>query len=669
MKKGTILPVFLLICAFFSLSAISPPRPAPPAQTEIKPPQDLLQHEVTVTLKLVQVYVTDPEGNPARDLEISDFILYDNGKLQEITAFERHFMPVPEEILEGTKPSPARLVPSLMNRRFIFIIDYEGNDLEAVAKSKKAILLFMDTRVQQGDEIALCSFSIVRGLVLHEFLTPEHQKVRAALQRALDIPGISGGWDFGRVILDGETLGQRPPSPENSDRRAAVMFSSSGPQSSSLALARRLQELGTGLRHIPGQKNVILFSRGFGRDVLTRGSHANYVFTEMARELASASSPVFSVDTTTGGAKSKVFTDGSLEYLSSLTGGKFYHDVNYESNIAADIQTATSNYYVLGYLIASNWDGKFHEIKVEVQKPGCKVFGQRGYFNPLPFHKLSVMEKQLHLLGLALGEKTNPDRRLDFSMIALPFSSDKELNTMLISEIPVQRIREVVGDDTELITLVFDQNMTIVGGNRAVIDWKGNGREKAYHYSAVSLEPGSYDFKIVVRNLETGASALASGTASLPERKGKGLQLFPPLLLKSGKGALYLKASLHGKVPRGLDAPSIMDVFSVNPNEFTPYVEKVLPRDSEVWASVRCAFAGGTSEGIKLSAFLEDQLTEERVALPLTVVSEKETNNVKIYFIRFRVPDLEADEYLFYLVGEDPASGESSIIRCDFFIR
>jgi len=666
-RRGTSF-VFLLICGFSSSATISQ-APALSAQAKRKPPQDLLQHEVTVTVKLVQVYVTDPKGNPARDLEISDFILYDNGKLQEITGFEKHFLPVPEVTLEETKPSPARRVPSLMNRKFIFVIDYEGNDLEAVAKSRKAILQFMDTQVQPGDEIALFSFSIVRGLVVHEFLTADHQKVRAALRKTMDIPGISGGWDFGRVILEGETLGQTPAAAENSDRRAAVMLGGSGPQGSSLALARRLQELGTGLRHIPGQKNIILFSRGFGSAVLQRGSYENYIFTAMAKELTSASSPVFSVGTTTGEAKAKVFGDGSLEYLSTLTGGKFYHDVNYESKIAADIQTATSNYYVLGYSIASTWDGKFHDIKVEVQKPGYKVYAQRGYFNPLPFHKLSAVEKHLHLLDLALGEKTYSDWRLDFPMIALPFSNNKESNTVLIAEIPVQRIREAIGDNTELISLVFDQNRTIVDSKKEVINWETNDRKKAYHYSIVSLAPGSYDCRVVMRNLETGAGALASGTARVPERKAKGLQLFPPLLLRPESGALYLKQSDLKKATAGPGAFSLSDIFSIDPNQYTPHMEKALPQKSEVWASVRCTYSGSSGGGIKLAASLVDQTTAEKVALPLTIVSEKEKDNVKTFLIRFGVPELEPDEYPLYFIAEDPGSGEISVVGCDFVLQ
>ena len=240
---------------------------------------------------------------------------------------------------------------------------------------------------------------------------------------------------------------------------------------------------------------------------------------------------------------------------------------------------------------------------------------------------------------------------------------------MLISEIPVQRIREAVGNDTELISLVFDQNRTIVDSKRETINWQANDRNKVYHYSVISLAPGRYDCRIVLRNLETGASALASGTAGIPDRKEKGLQLFPPLLLRPEKGALYLRATPLEKPPGGLDTPFLMDVFSTDLNEYTPYIEKALPQRNEVWASVRCAFAGNSGGGIRLTAFLVDQTTAERVAIPLTILSEKEKNNVKTYLVRFRVPELEPDEYPLYFIAEDPGSGETSVVGCDFVIQ
>jgi hypothetical protein len=136
------------------------------AKAKAKAAQDSLQYEVAVTVKLVQVYVTDSKGNPASDLEMSDFALYDNGKLQTITGFEKHFLSAPEGATRATpevkvaeaKLAPGRDVTSLMNRKFIFLIDYGRNDIEGVAKSKNAALEFMNTKVQASDEVALFTF-------------------------------------------------------------------------------------------------------------------------------------------------------------------------------------------------------------------------------------------------------------------------------------------------------------------------------------------------------------------------------------------------------------------------------------------------------------------------------------------------------------------------------
>jgi hypothetical protein len=240
---------------------------------------------------------------------------------------------------------------------------------------------------------------------------------------------------------------------------------------------------------------------------------------------------------------------------------------------------------------------------------------------------------------------------------------------VLISEIPVQKIREAIGDDTELISLVVDQNKSVVDSQREVINWEAYDRAKVYHYSVVSLAPGSYDFRVVIRNLETGASALAAGTAIVLERKEKRLQLFPPLLLRPEKAVLYLRASLGENASRGQDVPSLADVFTIDPNEYTPYVEKTLYQGSEVWTLIRCAFAAGSGGATNLALFFVDQTTGEKVALPLTIESETENDNVRTYLAHFWIPTLEADEYTLVLVGENPTSGESSIIGCDYVVQ
>jgi hypothetical protein len=78
------------------------------------------QHEVKVTLKLVQVYVTDNKGNPVKDLAKEDFIVYDNGLRQKITEFERHLLEFPAEIKEEVVETPLPSREPLLSRQFSF---------------------------------------------------------------------------------------------------------------------------------------------------------------------------------------------------------------------------------------------------------------------------------------------------------------------------------------------------------------------------------------------------------------------------------------------------------------------------------------------------------------------------------------------------------------------
>src|SRR5512136_2377037 len=72
------------------------------------PQQPPLKYEVSVTLKLIQVYVTDKSGRPVRDLTKNEFTLMDNGKPVTISAFERHDLAAaPTAGVEAPAPEPS----------------------------------------------------------------------------------------------------------------------------------------------------------------------------------------------------------------------------------------------------------------------------------------------------------------------------------------------------------------------------------------------------------------------------------------------------------------------------------------------------------------------------------------------------------------------------------
>ncbi len=318
-------------------------------------PQQPLRHQVTVTLKLVQVFVADASGKPAMNLEKADFILRDNGVLQTITDLEKHVLAVPAAgrteaaPVAGAPPAevPGREAEPLLARKFIFLIDYQRNELEGVRKAKRAMLELLETRSRPGDQAALYTFSVVGGLKLHVGLTADLDQVRAAVEKLRDLPGIVPSWDDS-AFPDHVPMGMELMSSE--------LFS--GLAGGGAPLLRSLFEevamWAKALRSIPGPKNIILYSRGFGRGLTDPRNRGHSAFETMARELAAANARIFAVNTTTGVAGKValgVLPEESLDHLVRTTGGEYFGDVEYSTRIAADIQDATANYYVLGFSV------------------------------------------------------------------------------------------------------------------------------------------------------------------------------------------------------------------------------------------------------------------------------------------------------------------------------
>ncbi len=84
--------------------------------------------------------------------------------------------------------------PTSLSRKFFVFFDFANNNPKGVAKAKEAALHFLDTNILPGDEVGLRSYSTVKGLSIHEYLTADARKVREAVD-ALSAKGLSGRAD------------------------------------------------------------------------------------------------------------------------------------------------------------------------------------------------------------------------------------------------------------------------------------------------------------------------------------------------------------------------------------------------------------------------------------------------------------------------------------------
>jgi VWFA-related protein len=645
--------------------------------------QTPLRHEVTVTLKLIQVFVTGPDGKPALGLDRSDFALTDNGRPQTITDFESHVLAVPaaERAVAVAPPAPVP-VPAgveagggpLLNRKFIFLVDYVRNGFEGVQKAKAAALDFLETKVGPDDEVALYTLSPVSGLTLYEHFTRDHDKVRTKIRRLRDLP--AGG---GSVGVESDQL-------TGMELMNAEVFAGHGGHAgpSQRNVFADIAEWAKALRTMPGQKNIILFTMGFGTGVLRAGTLDNILFEAMARALASANAPVFTVDTAPqvppGRAvdarlPSGTLSERSLDYLSRTTGGMYMGHVNYSAKIADAIQNVTANYYVLGYSVPAAWDGKYHEVKVEVRRPGYVVHAQRGYFNPVPFAKLSPVEKHLHLIEIALAEGPAAMAAPTFPLTAVQFGRVDQPNTLLLADIP-PNVRALVGDRVELISLILGPNSAIVDGKRAELGPADFGDRQAYVYSAATLAPGRYECRSVLRNLDDGRAAVGScavDVTTLPADNpvvADGPVLFPPLMLVRGQEARFINLAASVQAGAGL-APSLGEIFPFPAKEYVPLAGPLEPGQTSLFATLRCLWGGERGEGSvqEFEAGIAPEGSDAWEPVELRMVAFVSRDAADFYLLGFELPVLASGRYRLEIAAESASTGAVVRTEVRFSIR
>jgi len=84
-------------------------------------------------------------------------------------------------------------------------------------------------------------------------------------------------------------------------------------------------------------------------------------------------------------------THGTMRSLAQRTGGKAYYNSNDLKSIIRGAINDSRLTYMIGYYPKHHtWDGKFHELKVKVNRPGLDVRHRLGYF---AFRELPTTEQ------------------------------------------------------------------------------------------------------------------------------------------------------------------------------------------------------------------------------------------------------------------------------------
>ncbi len=683
---------------------------SPVAQTRTDA-QKPLQYEVSVTLKLVQVYVSGKDGQPVGDLTAQEFEVTDNGQPVSVTHFERHFLGQPGEAEGGPATGP-------VNRKFFLVFDFGFNEPHGVLKAKNAGLHFMDNQVQPEDEVGLLSFNAYRGLTLHEYLTTDHDRIRRIVD-AFGLKRLVGRAENLTDFIYADELSDLPAlpaagpgvsGPEDFFTRQARLQTGTAVDAGALQdyvdrtrfFIESMDNFARVLRNVPGYKNIIFFSAGVARQVLygKRGgavlkewstpeelaanmsaydaAQANAGlrgdYTEMLQQFKAANAPVFAMDVSrtqkeadvtydeaTGPAARELEGADSLRQMASSTGGKFYaNTVDYKKALDS-IQNVTGAYYVLGYSVSEKWDGKFHKIKVRVRRKGVDVNAQGGYFSPKPFSDYTSFEKLLQMTDLALSDVPQFQVPAEVPVTAMPVTLRGWPQLAVFTRASRTVHADVLGKKSEAYILLLDESgeVSLIKKFRLRLPDETSDTQTLYPSFVLNVKPGRYTCRMVLRNMDTGAAARGSASLVIPGAPSAPVILDPPLLLVLDPKAQELAASESAKLGT---------IFGYETASFAPLSGLAPPGTGKLYAALRCS-TNIPAADFDVKAALKSDAGPEPAPVPVTIMKKTQDGPTTLLFVELGTGELRPGRYSLSVEAREKGTGLAAASAAEFTVK
>jgi len=349
----------LLLAALLVLFAGAVPA------TADTPAQGQFGEEVDVDEVLLDVLVTDGDGNVVVGLDEDDFVVEEDGEPMEVTGVSfysnRQFLESSQKARElGIDPNE---VPT--NRYFILFFHNQRrvfprltvNLLDAGRRAKQWVM----TDLQPNDYVAVVSYD--PKLNVQDF-TNDRQAIANAIDEAVQ------GVDFGR---------KEAAAPEGVPSLTANL-----PAGEADRIYEALEMVAEGAGEIRGRKNLVFFSIGFG-EPNTFGLYrpdARY-YPDTVHALNDNNVAVYSVDllaSNVGFGFQTNFLESVLSQLSNDTGGEFYFNfVNFLTPLE-QVSQDTNGYYLVSFKTRHEEGEKgYQEVSVETTNPELETRTRQGY--------------------------------------------------------------------------------------------------------------------------------------------------------------------------------------------------------------------------------------------------------------------------------------------------
>jgi VWFA-related protein len=374
-------------------------------------------------LTVVDVTVTDPKGQPVHGLKQSDFTIKEDGKPQPVRNFQevRENLPpaasapppLPPNVYTNHQPAPTT---SAVNILLLDALNTAPADQVAMRQESMKYLKSMP----RGTRVAVLGLS--SSLRILQGFTSDPAILIAAVDskknRALPSPFIDND---STSVLDDQAAAASDL--ENDDTAAMVQQFENELTTTQQDIRNRitleaLNQIAAYVGTVKGRKNLIWFTEGMPLDIFPTGGMNDLVeITDYAKDLrktadllTAAEVAVYPVDarrlfnnpalgadqagpkvTNNRGAaraaaaqQTYLQTKGGqmlgMEAVAEATGGTAAYNTNDLKTAVAKAIENGSNYYTVSYIPPDpQYDGRYHAIDVEVDRPDVHLSYRKGY--------------------------------------------------------------------------------------------------------------------------------------------------------------------------------------------------------------------------------------------------------------------------------------------------
>lgn len=360
--------------------ATSPkPSPTPTAIGEEVDDGDVVR--VDTQLVSVPAVVTDKTGRPLANLRADNFILYEDGRPQQISNF-------------ATTETPFEVA---------LLLDTSGSTRADIALIRRAARAFIEA-LRPGDRVAIIAFNNsedgTQSLATVDLLTRLTDD-REALQKALENIGASNGTPYyDSLVRIAQDVFRDPPSKEIRGRRAVVALTDGVDSASDADYAEaraRLQRINVASYFIQVNTEDFVEDRllrdcqEFGTLRLSRTQLQRYRRIFLPRADATNYEEFCKMGQFERMQISRSLYDlarREMNDLSRALGGKTFptRDLRDARAAFAEVAAEIGTQYSLGYYPTNKTrDGRFRAIRVEVRganSTGAQVRAREGYYAP-----------------------------------------------------------------------------------------------------------------------------------------------------------------------------------------------------------------------------------------------------------------------------------------------